>query len=397
MAFTEDDRQALQAIKTLIESEQPMNWSLPEEHAAKAFEIAEMAVVSPASALEMANSYLEKLIAFNLVRQNKLAKARKLRSDLVKRDEEQKKQADAQSQKLLKFLQNFLFWRWRIWRLPWQLIQWLLPKSNDSTTAQPVVAPAGVSPKEAVQRLQYTISHTEFKRTPPPDPNIIYDPPRPVVAPVEPPVVEHGFKLPITNAGSRGARGLLIRWLLATLNASPTSGLNWMEVTKDGLQIYQPLATVSQRTIKHPQLAQNQLVISVNPPAYFDAPLGYLKQFFADITTPWGEIVVYEGGGARIVASAVAIWPAAKIKEIRAALELLHLAANEHEGFRRIPRLRDMFIYVNPGRLYIPPSPPQDDLIEDPPRSPQPPEAPPLRPPSTPTKDEVSASRDEWQ
>jgi len=365
MAFTQDDFQALKAIKTLIESEQPMNWSLPEEHAAKAFEIAEMAVISPASALEMANSYIEKLIAFNLVRQNKLAKARKLRSDLVKREEEQKQQAAAQRQKLLQFWQNFLFWRWRIWRLPWQFIQWLLPKPKDAPAAKAVVVPAGVSPKEALQRLQYTISHTDFKRTPPPDPNVIYDPPIAVVAPVEQPVVDHGFKLPITNAGSRGARGLLIRWLLATLNASPTSGLNWMEVTKDGLQVYQPLATVSQRTVKHPQLAQNQLVISVNPPVYFDAPLGYLKQFFADITTPWGEIVLYEGGGARIIASAVAIWPAAKIKEMRAALELLHLAVNEHEGFRRLPRLRDMFIYVNPDHLYIPPLPPPADVITD--------------------------------
>jgi len=370
MALTQDDLQALKAIRALIESEQPMNWALPEEHAAKAFEIAELAIVSPASALEMANSYIEKLIAFNLLRQHKLARARKLRSDLAKREEAQKEQADQQRQKALKFLQNFLFWRWRIWRLPWQLIQWLLPKSADKTAPKPVGASAGLSPKEAVQRLQYTISHTDFKRTPPPDPNVIYDPPIPAVAPVEPPMVEHGFKLPITNAGSRGIRGLLIRGLLATLNASPTSGLNWMEVTKDGLQIYQPLATVSQRTIKYPQLAQNQLVISVNPPAYFDAPLGYLKQFFADITTPWGEIVVYEGGGARIVASAVAIWPAAKIKEMRAALELLHLAANEHEGFRRLPRLRDMFLYVNPDHLYIPPAPPQDAVIVDPPQPP---------------------------
>lgn len=362
--FSLDDRRALDEIRALIESERPTDWTFPDEYAAKAFEIAEMAVESPATALEMANSYIEKLIAFNVVRQNKLAKARKLRGDLTAQEEEQKQRA--QTQWLVKFGESLLFWRWRIWRLPWTLMQRIkspFTRKNDQLEDETAPTAAGLSGKDRIEKLQYTISKTDFKRTPPPDPDIIDVDAVPVAPPVAPPVVDHGFKLPITNAGSRGAKGFLGRWLLASLNATPTSGLNWMEVTKDGLQIYQPLASVSQRTIKHPQFAQNQLVISVNPPAYFDAPLGLLKQFFADITTPWGEIVIYEGGGARTVASAVAFWPAAKIKEIRAALELLHLANNEHEGFRRIPRLRDMFFYFNPDQVSQPSPPPNPNMI----------------------------------
>ena len=363
--FSLDDRRALDEIRALIESERPTDWTFPDEYAAKAFEIAEMAVESPATALEMANDYIKKLIAFNVIRQNKLAKARKLRSDLTAREEEQKKQA--QTQWLVKFGESLLFWRWRIWRLPWNLIQWVkslvVRKNEELTVDTALAAPTGPNAKVKIERLQPTISKTDFQRTPPPDPDLIDVDAVPVAPPVATPVVDHGFTLPITNAGSRGAKGFLGRWLLASLNATPTSGLNWMEVTKDGLQIYQPLATVSQRTIKHPQFAQNQLVISVNPPVYFDAPLGLLKQFFADITTPWGEIVIYEGGGARTVASAVAFWPAAKIKEIRGALELLHLANNEYEGFRRIPRLRDMFLYFNPDQVSQPSSPPNPDLI----------------------------------
>src|SRR5690554_5709893 len=76
---------------------------------------------------------------------------------------------------------------------------------------------------------------------------------------------------PITNASMGG----LIPWLrryglvgrilsgflslswhsfLATLIGHPTAGLNVLEVDKDGLQIYQPFATVSQRTIKFKEI-----------------------------------------------------------------------------------------------------------------------------------------------
>jgi len=152
---------------------------------------------------------------------------------------------------------------------------------------------------------------------------------------------------PITNAGPRGIRGFLRRLFLASLNGTPFDDLNWIEVNHEGLQIYTPFSTVSQRTIKYAQLMNNAVVLSVDPPAYLDWYLGVARQFRRNIQAPIGEIVVYEPGSGRTLAKAVALWPNAKIKEMRDALEALHLLENPFNGLQRLPRLRDILIYYD--------------------------------------------------
>jgi len=152
---------------------------------------------------------------------------------------------------------------------------------------------------------------------------------------------------PITNAGPRGIKGLLRRWLLASLNGTPFNNLNWIEVNHEGLQIYTPLSAVSQRTIKYSQLNNNGVVLSVNPPVYLDWLLGVLRQFRRNIQTPIGEIVVYEPGSGLKLAEAVALWPEEKISEMRKALEQLHLLENPYQRYHRLPRLRDILIYYD--------------------------------------------------
>jgi len=152
---------------------------------------------------------------------------------------------------------------------------------------------------------------------------------------------------PITNAGPRGIRGFLRRLFLASLNGTPFDDLNWIEVNHEGLQIYTPFSTVSQRTVRHAQLTNNAVVLSVDPPAYLDWFLGVARQFRRNVATPIGEIVVYEPGSGRNLAKAVALWPDAKIKEMRNALEQLHLLDNPFERLHRLPRLRDILIYYD--------------------------------------------------
>lgn len=152
---------------------------------------------------------------------------------------------------------------------------------------------------------------------------------------------------PITNAGQRGIRGLVRRWLLASLNGTPFNNLNWIEVNHEGLQIYTPLSPVSQRTIKYSQLTNNAVVLSVDPPVYLDWLLGVLRQFRRNIQAPIGQIIVYEPGSGRNLAEAVALWPETKIKEMRNALEQLHMLENPYQRYARLPRMRDILIYYD--------------------------------------------------
>ncbi len=149
----------------------------------------------------------------------------------------------------------------------------------------------------------------------------------------------------ITNAGQRGIIGYLWRSFLATLNGTPLSSLNFFEITKDGLLVEQPFATVSRRIFKFREIANNEITMSVNPPVYLDWLLGFLRQFFRKVTAPWGEIVIYERGSGREIARAVALWPERKIKEIRDALERLFLADNEFAGREREPKKIDLLGY----------------------------------------------------
>jgi hypothetical protein len=152
---------------------------------------------------------------------------------------------------------------------------------------------------------------------------------------------------PITNAGPRGFKGFLQRWGLSLLNATPFTNFNWLEVNQDGLQVYTPLATVSQRTITYRQIESGAVLLSVDPPAYLDQILGFMRQFRRSVAVPWGELVVYEPGSGRTVARAIALWPYDKLKEITDALKLLHLLNQPYQGYKRLPRLRDLLIYYD--------------------------------------------------
>ncbi len=149
----------------------------------------------------------------------------------------------------------------------------------------------------------------------------------------------------ITNLGRPGLIGYLQRSIMASINGTPLNALNWMEVNDKGLQVYTPLAPVSQRTFKQRDLAGNRVVLSVDPPAYFDALIGLLKQLRINFTTPWGQIIVYEPSSGRNLGEAVALWPDRKIKEFRDALMQIHLVENPFEGYQRLPRMVDLLGY----------------------------------------------------
>ncbi len=170
---------------------------------------------------------------------------------------------------------------------------------------------------------------------------------------------------PLTNAGRRGVIGYFWRQILSTINGTPLTSLNLFELTTDGLQIFQPFATISKRTVRWRELKNNELTLSVNPPAYLDWLLGFLRQFFRNIATPWGEIVLYERGSGRDIARAVALWPDAKIKMIRSALEQLALAENQYEGRKREPRKVDLLSYYEVGEWESqdPPPPPDETTV----------------------------------
>jgi hypothetical protein len=168
---------------------------------------------------------------------------------------------------------------------------------------------------------------------------------------------------PITNAGRRGVIGYFWRQFLATLNATPLTSLNLFELNGEGLQIFQPFATISKRTVRWRELKSNELTLSVNPPAYFDWLLGFLRQFFRNIVTPWGELVLYERGSGRDIARAVALWPDAKIREIRTALEKLSLGEDPNANRKIEPRKVDLLTYYDVEEWNLPDAPPPPDEI----------------------------------
>jgi len=152
---------------------------------------------------------------------------------------------------------------------------------------------------------------------------------------------------PITNAGSRGFIGYMQRQFLAILNGTPFNRLDWFEVDGNGLQIFQPFAIVSQRTVKQRDLLNGNVVLSVNPSAYFDRIIGVLRQFRRTVPVPWGEIVVYEPGSGNTIGRAVALRPDRKVQQMRAALEKIHQAENPYAHFERVPKLEDFLVYYD--------------------------------------------------
>lgn len=152
---------------------------------------------------------------------------------------------------------------------------------------------------------------------------------------------------PITSAGKRGLMGYLKRQLLATINGTPAISLRWFEVKDDGLHMYQPFATVTERTVTHGDLAEGRIVLSVDPPGYLDAILGFLRQFRSGVSAPWGQVVAYEPGSGETVATVVAWKPDYKVKRIREALEAIFLAQNPYVNYQRVPRKVDLLSYYN--------------------------------------------------
>lgn len=151
---------------------------------------------------------------------------------------------------------------------------------------------------------------------------------------------------PISNAGPRGVRGYFQRQLLALLNGTANS-LDRIEVTEKGMFVYQPFATVSQRTVKHKDIADKKVLLSVNPPGYLDGLLGFMRQFRKTVAVPWGEVVLYEPGSGKDIASAISFRPDKKVKEITGALADLHRVENPYEKYKRLPRLVDLLIYYD--------------------------------------------------
>lgn len=363
MSSSISEHDALEYFRLHQDQQPATNWLIPPEYAAKAFEIAQVArAESPEAAIKYAEAYIEGIEARNLARQLKLMQARKLREDLEIWEKEHQPGQRKPEQGKRENTGGIMGW-----------LSWFLNPSQRASISQnrqedivdEAIDSAAVIQEEANRAADEQTS-AKGDSSPKSTPNAIakHDT-KAVVKPrrgcigwlffwrtaakeeAQGHPNDHGLALPITNAGSRGWQGLIQRWLLTTLNATPTSGLNWMEITKDGLQVYQPLATVSQRAVNHKQIREGQVVLSVNPPAYFDSFLGVLRQFRRNVETPWGEIVIYEGGSGRIIASAIALAPDRKLRQMRTALELLHLAENEAEGFRPIPQLRDLLIYMD--------------------------------------------------
>ncbi|MFN8443598.1 MAG: hypothetical protein U0175_22660 [Caldilineaceae bacterium] len=151
---------------------------------------------------------------------------------------------------------------------------------------------------------------------------------------------------PITNLGGHGLRGLFLRWLMSMVNGTPFS-LNWIEVTDKGLQLYNPFSAVSNRTITFSQILSGEIALAVDPPAYFDWILGVIRQFRKNVTSPWGEITVYERGSGKVIANAIAIKPAQKIDQMKAALAQIHRVRNPYEGHKQLPRLVDLLMYYD--------------------------------------------------
>ena len=152
---------------------------------------------------------------------------------------------------------------------------------------------------------------------------------------------------PITNAGGRGLIGYFQRQILSSLNGTPFRALRWFELNDTGLHMFQPFDSVSERIISHADLLEGKIVLSVDPPGYLDWFIGFTKQFWKNVRVFIGEIVAYEPGSGRNVATAVAWRPDKKIKEVTGALEKLHRAKNRYGSHKRVPRLVDLLSYYN--------------------------------------------------
>lgn len=151
----------------------------------------------------------------------------------------------------------------------------------------------------------------------------------------------------ITNAGGRGLGGFLLRQVLAALNGTPFRALRWFELDESGLHMHQPFDTVSVRTFSYDDITEGKVVLSVNPPSYLDWLIGFTKQFWENVPIPIGEVVAYEPGSGRTIATAVSWRPDKKIAQVMDGLEKIHRASHRYREHKRVPRLIDLLSYYN--------------------------------------------------
>lgn len=133
---------------------------------------------------------------------------------------------------------------------------------------------------------------------------------------------------PWTDTAGFGLWAFIQRQVMSSINLTPFNGLNRFEVSDKGLVVYQPFRAVSVRILTYQDLADRNVILSVNPPSYFDLMLGFLGQFRwgRNVPSPWGQLVVDEPGSGRIVGTTVVLWPSEKQKQIEKLLKQLEEA-----------------------------------------------------------------------
>jgi hypothetical protein len=150
---------------------------------------------------------------------------------------------------------------------------------------------------------------------------------------------------PIYSLNRGGILGILFRSFMASVNGTPLVSPNWYELNDRGLIIHAPFSTVTERVVTFRDLQEKRIELGVNPPVYFDAPIGFLKQLRIRVQAPWGTITVREPGSGVTLAEVVEIWPEARLAQIRKALADLHRAANPYANHKVLPKLVDFFSY----------------------------------------------------
>lgn len=150
---------------------------------------------------------------------------------------------------------------------------------------------------------------------------------------------------PIYSLGYGGLIGVLLRSLMASINWTPLSSPNWYELTDRGLIVHTPLAIVTERVVTHRDLQEKRLELGVNPPAYLDRLIGFLKQLRIKFVIPWGQITLREPGSGVTLAEVVEIKPEEKLAQIRRDLAVLYRAANPYATHLVLPKLVDFYSY----------------------------------------------------
>lgn len=150
---------------------------------------------------------------------------------------------------------------------------------------------------------------------------------------------------PVYSLGYGGIIGVFLRSIMASINWTPLSSPNWYELTERGLIVHTPLANVTERVVMHRDLQEKRLELGVNPPAYLDRMIGFLKQIRISYRTPWGQITLREPGSGVTLAEVVEIRPDEKLAQIRKDLATLHRVANPYATHLILPKIVDFFSY----------------------------------------------------